>query len=42
MIKYNLVIIENKHDEATEEDFEDNAPGGNIEAIEIVYDEREK
>ena len=29
-------------DEATEEDFEDNAPGGDIEAMEVVYDEREK
>jgi hypothetical protein len=27
-------------DEATEEDLEDVAPGGNIDAIEIVYDER--
>lgn len=29
-------------DEATEEDFEDNAPGGDIDAIEVIYDEREK
>ena len=27
-------------DEATEEDLKDNAPGGDIEAIEVVYDER--
>lgn len=27
-------------DEATEEDLKDVAPGGNIECIEIVYDER--
>lgn len=27
---------------ATEEDFEDNTPGGDIDAIEVIYDEREK
>ena len=28
-------------DEATEEDLEDVAPGGDVNAIEIIYDERE-
>lgn len=35
--EYNCSIVV---DEATEEDLEDVAPGGNIDNIEIVYDER--
>lgn len=35
--KYNCEVYT---DEATEEDLEDVAPGGDVNAIEIVYDER--